>query len=166
MPSIIILPEGFKADFISAVSDVIELAGKDSCRLYYPGIQTDCPSCSPNYYTDGSSFNAFSDCATCGGRGTITTEQSETVQMTVLWNPQKWANLPIVKQMQLNKPDGFIVTRGHMRDLPKIRRAQRMKIDTNIEDAQGGSTFLLAGEPVDENGYIQGNFFSAVWRRE
>ena len=172
MPTFLILPSGLRQDFVAAVTDIIEVAGR-SCRLFYPSIMIDCPDCtapvggySSNYFENGTTFNSLAECASCGGSHTIEKEASyEDVTMLVRWNPQKWWKSPITDQMQLNTNYGFVLTRGFLTDLPKIRKANYMVLNSPITDYEGGR-FVLDGEPVDENNYGAGNFLSAIWRRD
>ena len=153
-----------------AIDDLIEAAGK-SCKLVYPPIKwKDCPDCSSNLdpigrkrsnrYIGGQLVPInINDCKTCGGKGKIPVENSETIKMLCDWNPRNWVDRNIL----VRTPETILQTKGYMKDIIKVKRALHMIVQVDMKSLLN-SILVLSSPPIDDNNLIQGNYFVCFWK--
>lgn len=153
-----------------AITDLIDQLGKD-CDLIYPPIYVSCPNCifdsignkSSNYWRDGGPlpFPDGSMCPYCNGVGQHAQEVTKTIKVLVNSVPKEFMkNLPL----NLQVPDGMIMTKGKMEDLADVLQSRKMVVQTNLSNILK-LTYELRGEPIDTNNIAQGRFWSAYWWR-
>jgi hypothetical protein len=102
------------------------------------------------------SFPNSSICPVCNGYGLLDKANEETVYMAVLFDSKYWFNWS-TKADAINIADGMVQTLCPISMLPKIKNAQYITIDKNIEN-YGGYTYVAAGDPqpcgLGDNRYI------------
>jgi hypothetical protein len=152
-----------------AISDLIDQLGKD-CRLVYPPSMRNCDNCTPdtigrkstNRYRDGGPMPfSVGTCPMCNGTSKVATENSEVIRLLCDWSPSQYT---IAKPGNIRIPDGYVETKGYVKDLPKVKKCQEMILQTDIEP-YCRYKYTLAGEPVDSGNIVQGKFFVCLWRR-
>lgn len=145
-----------------AISDVINILGKD-CKLYYPPKYIECVNCVNGHWkTGGPMYFTMGVCPLCGGAPPPkTVETTQTVKMTLDWNPQKYFKL--FPNIDIRDPKNIILSRGYIADMPKVAQADYMVIAQM--EAYKHFKFKLVGEPIDPHSIAQGQFFVAFWER-
>lgn len=160
------IDESFIKEAEEGFDYLIIFAGK-ICRLVYPPVLVDCLQCiydpigkkSSGRYRDGSIIPG-GICHLCGGVGKKASEASENIKMTIDWKPTNWEGMPIPVRV----PAGFILTRGFIVDLPKIKRATEMYI-IGATEPYSKYKYVLESEPVDPFQFVPGKYFAALWKR-
>ena len=168
MGNIFTLTPDIKAIISSAFDDIITELGK-ICRVYYTPKIILCVNCifdsvnhrSTGLYLSGGPypFPVGSPCPVCFGRGTITEEAYDDVNLLIQED---------VKQFQkignLDFPNGSIQTKGLVADLPKIQRCDHMLKHVNLSDVLP-QKYKLLGEPICPGNIIQSRYFICLWER-
>ena len=154
----------FKADFVQAVTEFFDYQAIQ-CTLNYPPIIETCAACTSNYHEDGTEFNSLADCVVCGGVGNHSTSVTGEIPLVIFWSPSQWKKLSIGSLMDLGVPAGSVLAQGKMADLPKLRQAESILLNSPIRSYQGG-VFRIFGEPVDQNQLLHGNFFWVFLTRD
>ncbi len=154
------------ADAIESFDYVLDEKGK-TCRLFYEGEWEACACAADdignkphNHNTDGGPIPIHSVCHLCGDTGQRVKEVYDDIKMTIDWTPKQYKYSGNVRI-----PDGAIVSRGYLSDMPKVLNCIKMQImDTDIA-VYRNYLFKLYGEPSDRFGFIPGRYFIAVWSR-
>jgi len=110
------------------------------CTLMYPPIDSECSNCyfdpnsgrSNNIYRVGGlvPFTNHTTCPMCGGEGRSITEKTEDVRLRVYTDPSHWVETGI----QLKSPNGIAQVIGYMADLPKIERADKIILHSELQE--------------------------------
>lgn len=156
----------------SAINDLINQLGRD-CRLVYPPKVTECTTCVNNLAGKGNQTNygiwrtggpaphsMNTGCPVCNGAGTITTEVTEVIKMLVSWDPKEFK----IYDPEIRLPQGSILTKTFIYNLPKIKMCQEVIIEPTIEPYTH-FRFKLAGEPIQPGNIVQGTFCVCFWAR-
>jgi hypothetical protein len=143
------------------------------CRLNYSGQQNSslCTNCrydqisklSSNIY-NGTGPNPFPEghiCPVCMGMGIIKTDSSETINMLVIFDSKYWLNAP---SNIINISDGMVQTICLSSLLPKIRNANEVVFDTNLEP-YGNYIYERAGDP-NPVGLGSNRYIITMWKRK
>jgi len=142
------------------------------CRLSYSGQQnsTFCNNClfdsisqlSANIYngTGTHPFPEGSICPICMGMGMVSSDSSEIIFMACIFNSKYFMNWT---SQSLNIPDGMIQTICHTSLLPKIRNANQIFIDTNLEQ-YGHYYYQRTGDPQPA-GFGDNRYIITMWNR-
>lgn len=148
--------------------DFINLNFGQTCRLQYPPKRTACTNCvfdtitqrsSGVYKTGGPISFSFGICPWCNGLGYIETENTTDIKMRVYWERRYWVKI----NTSINIPDGSIQTIGFLYDIPKIKQAQSIIINPNLESINSWS-YILASEPIPFG--LTKRHFIAYWTRQ
>lgn len=111
------------------------------CKLIYEGSKfIECINChidpishkSSNLYKSGGPIN-FSNgqiCPYCNGAGGNYQENTEILNMMVLFDYKYWINF----NSKIHSPEGLVQTISKFNDLPKIKNCNRLVIDTNTQN--------------------------------
>lgn len=153
-----------------AITDLIDQLGK-TCSLIYPPTYESCGNClfdsignkSSNHWRNGGPlpFPNGSMCPYCSGVGQHARELTKDIVVLITAPPKEFLkNLP----SNLHVPDGIIMTKGKIADLPDVLQSRKMISQKNIQNIMK-MTYELFGEPIDTNNIAQGKFWSAYWRR-
>jgi hypothetical protein len=169
----IISPE-LKNMFNNAIDALLEQnALTVSCRLRYSGQQnpTFCSNCifdsisqlSSNIY-NGIGPNPFPEgsiCPVCMGMGMSMSDSSEVLSLACLFDSKYFLNW---SSKTLNIPAGSIQTICHSVFLPKIRNANELVVDTNLEK-YGNYIYQRAGDP-EPVGFGDNRYIATMWSRK
>jgi hypothetical protein len=169
----IISPE-LKTIFNNAIDALLEQnALTIPCRLRYSGQQnsTFCANCvfdaisqlSSNIYNGSGPipFPEGSICPTCMGMGMIMSDSSEVISIACLFDSKYFLNW---SSKTLNIPAGSIQTICHTTLLPKIRNANDIIVDTNLEQ-YGNYTYQRMGDP-EPMGFGDNRYIATIWSRK
>jgi hypothetical protein len=162
MATLISLPTNVKSQIVIAISNIIDVLGKE-CVIYYPPKLISCTNCTSTgiWKTGGPMPFNFGVCPLCGGQNVKTQEASESVTMSLDWKPQRYFYL--FPDLNIRNPKNVILSRGRIADLTKVAQCNHMKV--NGIDAYKHFNFKLIGEPIDPHNLAQGEFFLALWER-
>lgn len=150
----------------TTVSDMIDYNFGVPCTLYYGTNKELCPNCIFNEAT-GHSLNEYKVggpvpfdsgvCPYCNGEGFVDNQATEDIKLRVYFARKDWVKI----ELPINIRDGAIQTIGHIADMPKCKRANKIQVCTDIS-AYNTYTFELAGEPTP-HGFKKDHFFIAFW---
>lgn len=140
----------FKNQFKQAIDELVR-GCELPCKLVYPPTKyTVCTNCStnnlgrkgPNPFINGGKGRHTGTCVTCNGEGKIPVENSETINLIVIWNYSKYEYLANL----VKSPEGTVQTFSKMSTIEKIKRAQYVVFNTDIQ-AYADHEFVRDGEP-------------------
>jgi hypothetical protein len=160
-----------KSVITQALDDLITELGKP-CRLEYPPKWAPCVNCvydpignkSSNRWLSGGpmQFPNGQTCPMCNGVGQLATAVTEVITFLCAWEPRKfWFPIP---NLQIRSPYSIVQTKGFLKDLPKIERANFLYFQTPIEGI-ARKKYKLFKEPGDPSNIIQNRYFVASWER-
>lgn len=165
----------FKRTFNSAIDALLKnTALTVPCKLLYSGGQntTYCNNCifdpisklSSNMYngTGPSPFTEQMICPVCMGMGLIQQDSFEILYLAVIFDSKYFMN--IRSGSVVNIPDGTIQTLCSIEYLPKIRNANEVIVDTNIE-SYGNYSYQRAGDPTPV-GLGDNKYILTMWTRK
>ena len=170
MGTIFTLEESVKAIITNALDDLITELGK-MCRLVYPPRMVPCDNCiydpigrkSSNVYLNGGPipFQNVS-CPMCDGSCKKAETQTEDIKFLCSLTPKDFF-VPI-PNLNLQVPFSVVQTKGFLRDVPKVRRADHMIFQTPI-DGVATKKYKLDSDPADVSNIIQNRYFVATWKQ-
>jgi hypothetical protein len=140
------------------------------CRLIYEGsLFNECINCnidpishkSSNTYKNGGPL-LFSDgqiCPYCRGLGGVYSEAYDTVDFMVLFDYKYWINF----NSKVHSPEGLVQTISKFSDFQKIKKANRIIIDTSIQDYTE-SYFQRNSEP-EPCGFGESSYLFTYWKK-
>jgi hypothetical protein len=165
----------FKNTFNNAIDALLlQTALTVPCKLLYSGQQnnTYCNNCifdpisklSANIYnsTGPVPFTENSICPVCMGMGLKTSDAYETVYLAVIFDSKYFMN--ITSKNTINVVDGMVQTICHTTLLPKLRNANELIVDTNIE-AYGEYAYQRASDPTPV-GLGDNRYIMTMWKRK
>lgn len=167
----LINPE-FKGLYDQAIDALLENnALTVPCSIFYnTPNDTICNNClfdpinnrSLNIYnnTGPAPFPENGICSICNGYGKVEKSKSEIVYLAVIFDSKYWFNWG---HKTVNVADGMVQTICKIELLPKIRNAQYMKIDTNVQ-SYGDHSYALAGDP-SPCGLGSNKYIITMWSR-
>jgi hypothetical protein len=139
------------------------------CTLYYPAKPTECDNCildprtrrSTNQYKAGGPipFQDHTVCPRCGGSGRNTLKPTEIVYLRVYWEPKDWIDIGV----KFDVASGICMTIGYMTDLPKIEKAERILLNSDVKPLRRYFC-KRAGEAVP-HGFRQNRYFIQYMER-
>lgn len=169
----IIQPE-LKSLFNNAIDALLEQnALTVSCKIRYSGQQnsTFCYNCifdnisylSSNIYnnTGPSPFPEGSICPVCMGMGMITNDASENIALACIFDSKYFINW---SSKTVNIPGGTIQTICLSSLLPKIRNANEIIIDADLEQ-YGNYVYERASDP-EPLGFGDNRYIITMWKRK
>jgi hypothetical protein len=161
MGTLFTLTPAIKSVTQQALEDLITELGKN-CKLFYPPTQETC-GCAGNVWLTGGPAppGDVTTCPLCGGSGFRAKEVSETLKMGVAVHPKDFWKKP---PPNIQIPDGTIQTKGYLTDLPKLRAAERMQLQPEL-DAVARWMYVRDDDPVDVSNIVQGVFVVLQWKR-
>jgi hypothetical protein len=129
---------------------------------------TQCPNClfdnigrkSANRYKSGGpiSFGQGQICPVCVGVGQIFNEQKETINLAVVTDYSRFLNVN-----QINIPSGHIQTYCSISNYVKIKTANYIIVDTNLNDELNNKFFRVADpQPI---GLGTSDYLLTTWRK-
>ena len=87
------------------------------------------------------------------------TETTESMYLMPVWDYKQWINFNI----SIQSPEGFVQTFSKYSTLPKLKRAQEIIIDTNLQPSVKHK-FKRYGEP-NPAGLANSEFIVTMWQR-
>ena len=170
-----IINSNFKNLFNDAIDSLLENnALTVPCRLIYSGSKntTYCNNCifdpisklSSNIY-NGSGPAPFAEnsiCPVCVGMGMKHGDSTEVLYLAAIFDSKYFLN--VSSGSTVNIVDGMVQTICHSALLPKIRNANEIIIDTNIEK-YGGYSYQRAGDPSPA-GFGDNRYIITMWKRK
>lgn len=145
-----------------------------TARMVYAQIEVDCPNCvevgpygSINQYRSGGPVPFGNGrCPYCGGGGKISDRHHidiEVVVRRISKESFKQGESYIGNQpIQIEIPEGALVTKLKMSDLEHVRRAEYMILEPDIAPEQ---KYIRMSEPQDMNNIVQNEYINVIWRR-
>lgn len=141
-----------------------------ACTVIYPAKKTVCPNCiydslnkrSSGVYKAGGPISfTVGPCPFCAALGYTSVQDTDSIKLRCYFNPKYWVKFPGV---EINAPNTMAQIYGHIIDLPKINRADYMRLATN-ELGYASYDFILAGEPR-LHGFRKNKYFIAMLGRK
>jgi hypothetical protein len=132
------------------------------CTLVYPEKLTEVSSA--DNPTTSRSINAHRrggrDAYKRGDKIIKPVETTETIKLRVYWRPRDWINTGFNMEI----PDNYIQTIGYLTDLPKLRKAEKIIVNANLDGYGGDSEFQRASEHYTV-GLQQDRYIAMFWER-
>jgi hypothetical protein len=164
----------FKAIFNDAIDTIISQNGLSvPCRLKYSSEanSTLCNNClydpisklSSNIYKTGGPvvFPNNHICPVCMGMGLVKSDSSEILYMSAIFDSKYFVNW---STEVAHIPGGMVQTICLLSYLPKIRNANEIIFDTNIEN-YGNYSYERAGDPMPA-GLGDNRYIITMWKRK
>lgn len=169
-----IITSDFKHLYTDAIDSLLGTNGLSiPCKIKYNGSQNIklCTNChydsiakmSANIY-NGSGPQPFTDgtiCPVCLGTGSVKSDSNEVIRMLVLFDSKYWLNKP---SNLVNIPEGMVQTICLSSLLPKIRNANEVIFDTDLEK-YGNYIYERAGDPMPV-GLGDNRYIMTMWKRK
>lgn len=140
-----------------------------NCTLYFIPAQIPCDNCENNpvtgkstgiYKSGGPISFSGTFCPRCNGEGFYTTEESEVIKMRCYFDRNSW----LKAGLNFIASDTSAITYGFIEDLPKIRKANSVILNSD-QSAYNATRYSLLGEPV-LHGFKKNKYFIATWRQQ
>lgn len=157
------LPAAVRATAKQLIDDLITEHGKD-CLLVYPPLMTPCAECGgANAWVTGgpAPLPDAAACAACGGTGLHAESHTETVRMLVAYSPKDFFR-PAGPGAQV--PAGTIQTKTHVAHLTKLKQAQEMVLQPELQQVARWR-YVLDSEPLDVGNIIRNEYVVCQWKR-
>lgn len=143
----------------------------DQCRLYYAPKFIDCPDCqvdnignkpSNRWITGTPVGQPVQICGFCNSTGKLAQQVTETITMEIDWSPKVYEFF----SKDIKIPDGLVLSKGRIIDLPKVKTCEYAILDTSIENYQINK-FKIYSEPIvpDKIEAIRNRYFYVFWQR-
>lgn len=168
-----ILTAEFKTLFTNSIDALVEAAGcAVTCRILYGNTKfNSCENClfnaagnkSANRYLSGGSvpFRNGQTCPVCRGVGKIPDEQTEDIELIVIWDSKSFVNLG--HDNTALTPNMFAQTFCAINKYPKLKRAKEIILDTDKENYVR-QRFTIYGEP-EPCGFDGSQYILTTWKR-
>lgn len=159
-----------------SLDEFINTFGK-TCTLWYPPVMIQCVNCvydpigkkSAGRWLSGGpvQFPNGATCPLCEGAGQQRAEsQTSTITMIVEADPKEYNRFDL---SEIRKPDGLVLGRGFMADVPNIKQCIKMQVESDSDSESVGGIikyqYKLVGEPIDDSRVVQGRYFISLWQR-
>lgn len=140
------------------------------CKLIYENSdKTQCTNCEIDPMS-GKSSNLYNNsgpvpfingqiCPVCGGEGYLFDSKEEVINLLVLFQYKYWINF----NSNINSPDGMIQTICGMELLPKLKNANRLIVDTNL-DGITRNIFARTSDP-EPAGFGDSSYIFTFWKK-
>ena len=152
----------------SVVDDMINSNFGVNCKVIYPPTRVFCSNCvydsigrkSANKYVHGgpAPFN-FGICPICGGSGYKEIESNTTIKLRVYYETKSFIKLAGMVDI----PDGTVQVIGFLSDVNKIRNANRIILNSDLEGV-AGNVYERLTEPVP-HGFKRNRYFICMLKR-
>ena len=157
----------FKQLHAQAISELVTGTSIECELIFGQTLFADCPNCifdpvgnkSSNIYQAGGPTPFHGICPTCNGVGKFPDEQTETIDLALIYNYKDWLPLSI----QINSPEGYVQTLSLLNTLDKLKQAKEIIVDTSLE-ASVRQRFERYGEP-QPCGFGQATIIVTMWSR-
>ena len=168
----IIISQQFKDLFNTAIDEILSANGLTvPCRLIYSNTNPQtCNNCifdsinsrSSNIYNNSGPvpFTNQTICPVCNGMGFLSGSKEESINLAVIFDSKYWLNW---KYNSVNITDGMVQTVSHSSLLPKLRNAERIFINTNMEN-YGSYYYQRAADP-ELAGFGDSRYLITMWKR-
>lgn len=165
-----IITSSFKTLFTNMIDSLLEDDALTlPCQLIYEGTKfTLCTNCTPNPMS-GRSTNVYKgggpapfytgSCPICHGVNRIADNQTESLNMAVIWDYRQWLG-----DMAVQNPEGFVQTISLIDTLDNIKRANEVIIDTDIQNYVK-HVFEREGEP-NPQGFGASSYVFTLWKKK
>lgn len=163
-----IIPSGLKTIYNTFADTMIDndMIGQ-TCTLYFPGKQIECPNCifsggfggagSNVYKTGGPAPFTYGNCPLCNGKGKKEVEVTASVRLRCYFNKKDWRSV----SPNIQIPDATMMTIGYLTDLPNIKSCSYIEA-VNKQTNYLKERYKLAGEP-HTHGFYKDRYFIAYW---
>jgi len=111
------------------------------------------------YKTGGPAPFTFGVCPWCGGKGFKQELETETIKLRVYWDRKSWLKIGV----PINIPDGSVQAIGFLTDLPKIKKSQKIILNSQ-QSAYIKWEYTLFGEPIP-HGFKRDRYIITYWTR-
>jgi hypothetical protein len=167
-----IINQEFKNLFNKAIDEILSVNALTlQCKLIFPNTnQQLCENCvfdvvsnrSSNIYnnTGPAPFADLTICPVCNGLGFISSGKEETINIAVIFDSKYWLNW---KYNSVNITNGMIQTICHSSLLPKIRNAEKILVDTTMENY--GSYYYERASDPELAGLGDNRYIFTMWKR-
>jgi hypothetical protein len=169
-----IFTNDLKAIYNDAIDAILNDTGLTvKCRLLYSGQENQqyCNNCiydqisklSSNIYnsTGPNPFPENSICPVCMGMGIVDSDSSEILSLACIFDGKYFLNW---SSKTANIPDGMIQTICRSIYLPKIRNANELIVDVDLEK-YGGYNYQRDSDP-NPVGFGDNRYIITMWRRK
>ena len=140
------------------------------CKIWYPPLYTPCTNCNPditgnvssNTYLHGGPI-PFQDgqiCPMCNGSYLHAVESTSSITMFIYFKVSDFKKLG----SNIVVPEGGIVTKCFITDVPNIKNCIKMQVQTSISP-YGQFFYKLNSDGGDLHNIIQGRYFHHIWER-
>ena len=140
------------------------------CKLIHEGSSFDeCPNCyidplshkSNNRYKNGGSL-PFTDgqiCPYCRGIGGVHNEAYDNIDLLVVFDYKYWTNF----NSKIHSPDGLVQTISKLQDYMKIKKCQKIIIDTNLTNYT--ENYYQRNSDPQPAGLGNSEYFFTYWKK-
>lgn len=140
-----------------------------TCEVFYPPIKSDCDNCifvslgntagSNVYNGTGPISFTFGNCPVCEGRGYKDIEATtDSIKLRFYTNKKDWRK--IGQSIVIPEAEAMVI--GHIADLPKLLRMNKIKVNTDVVNYRT-YFFVLASEPMPHG--FGDSYFSCYLKR-
>ena len=160
-----IISAAFKQLHVDAMTELVTNCAVPCQIIYGDTLWEDCQNCltSPmgtNYYDSINGSTPFSGiCPVCNGKGRISTESTETINLSPIYNYKEWIDIGVPIQV----PNGIVQTLSLFNTYEELRRAKQLIINTDI-NSYVKSRFEKYAEP-HPCGLGAATIVVAFWKR-
>lgn len=168
-----IITPALKTTFNNAIDAMLEAtACTVPCQITYGDTKfTDCPNCifsahtgrsSNRYQSGGPQPFSFGNCPVCYGKGKIPDEQTESIDLIILWDYKDWIGFQGTEARTLAK-DGFCQSMSNLVDtITAIKKAKYILLNTDL-DLYIHHRFERYGEP-NPIGFGSDRYLITTWK--
>ena len=163
-----LISNDIKQDFRNAINELIR-GCELPCKIYYPPTKfTTCTNCQstevgkrgPNPFNPGGSGKHVGLCSVCNGARKIPVENSESINLIVLWDYNRFEELASL----LKSPDGTVQTFCKIGLIEKIKRAEYVVFNIDIQ-AYAIHEFVRDSEP-SPCGFGSDDYIMTTWKKQ
>ena len=164
----------FKNIFTNAIDSLLtNNALTVPCQLIFQNTTfNSCPNClydtmsgksTSIYKTGGPIVFNKGICPYCHGLGNIAADNTQTVNLMVIWDYKQWIGWHGVPELTMT-PFGHAQTLCSVSLLPAIKAAKNIILDTDVQ-AYVKHLFLRVSEP-NPIGFGKDSYIATMWKRE
>lgn len=150
------LPQAIFDKYKEFGDSMISELGVD-CLLYYPSIKTVTTTDIPTF-ANSKSMRPNNAPNIHNGQNIVETEQTEIIRLRTYWTKKDFDKIA-----QMDVPAGGCMTIGHLRDLTKIHKCIKLRINVANQGSVIGD-FVRVTDPIPW-GLRKEHYFVCTWNR-